>query len=338
MSKYFYFAFFIVLISGYSTANGESKCHSRLKALSSTAEFDLQIGDQIDLELDSAHGKIFSDLSFLGLGRNLDGSPLGAFFFDPQRMQIDFIPITEIQFYSADQTPLDINRIAPVVRSINQEGGSCAAYAIFNGVHQLCRMNSIGNGMIVHHLADETGRNRLFTRITMEYYGDETHVGTEHEIARELGYEMERLNTRSVRDLADSLRRAAESNWPSFLYFDVGPEMWRTPYVIVNQSSGEKADQRLWLPKDSASRKYAGHQILVVKTFEDAEGQEWIEVIDSNWQAPRLWKIGALDRLESGEIGGWTVWQKGRNPRILPPKPEAPFFRRPRDLRTPLNF
>jgi hypothetical protein len=229
--------------------------------------------------------------------------------------QIHMMEASESWIISASQT-------RSLIRSVNQEGGTCAAYAIFNGLHHLYSRNCMGREGALHvRMIDEPARNRLYVRIDNRYYKDPWHVGTETEVAKELGFRIAELETSSPEALKADVKRYTEQNWPVLLRFDVGMAMSTTPYQILHHPQNQIADQRLWLPKGSEAKK-GGHQILLLKVFSDPTGQEWILVVDSNWQAPRLWKIQELDKLYSANLAGWALWQDAPNP---DPLPEIPF-------------
>lgn len=319
--------FIFLTLFGFSLLANSAGASTQCKAYLGSqlgARYKLEIGQVLEIEIIKNGRAERQIVSFLGKARHIDGSISGAFFFNAEKMRIEFIGIEHIQFFERTNL-IDLDEVAPIVRSINQQGGTCAAYAIFNCFRQLYEDGYLGNGMLAHHLGDEASRNRFFVRINSDYYSDGNHRGVEDDVARELGFEIQRLDTRNAQSLADHLRRLSSNPWPVLLYFDVNSSMSETPYIIYNHMTDSVADKRLWQPRPSGNSSPGGHQILVIKTFVDTKGKEWLLVVDSNWQAPRLWDIQALRHIHAARIGGWSLWQNGSNPEELPPPPPAHF-------------
>lgn len=296
-------------------------CTGTLRGLASEDAYALKIGDVFEAEF---QGGASEAVHFLGASRLLDGQIGGFLFFNPHNLEIHHVPVTKMSIFDSDNKPVLLDKLEPVVRSINQQGGTCAAYGIFNCMHQLYASGHLGNGTIVNRMATEAERQRLSVRITMEYYGDNTHVGAESEVAKELGYVVSNLDSSSGNNLAKSIRRSSELGWPMLVRFDVGKKMSQTPYTITNHENDIVSSRRLWTPSDGRGSA-GGHQIVFLRTFTDLQGNEWIVVIDSNWQGPRLWSIQELAKVRSAGIRGWTVWQKEPTPSPLPLPPISSF-------------
>lgn len=337
MSRIFIFAVFYS-VSFIFSAEANTKCRAYLAGLSASPRFALDIGAPINIELEIEGTTKKIKANFLGISKYIDGTSSGAFFFDAKEKIIHFIGIGDVKFYQdtlGQQMEVPENFLAPIVRSINQQGGTCAAFAIFNCMRQLFINGDEGNGMIFHHMDSEPARLRFWERIRHDYYGDGNHRDAEHNIAKELGFKKVNINNYSPQKMAEFLREYSKAGWPFILYFDVGEAMSITPYRIYNHVTQTMADQRLWTPS-TTGRGSGGHQIIGVKVFIDTQGQEWIVVVDSNWQAPRLWKIQELNNIRLGGIGGWGFSQVGPNP--LPedrPPPPVMHFGETYELKEP---
>lgn len=316
---------FALILSSFVTTSAEAViCRGTIVGLAQPHQsgLALRMGDVFHAHF---NGQPTPDpVHFLGASRELNGNIGGYFFFDPAQMEIHYIPKVEMELTLAS-APVDPGKVEPIVRSINQEGGTCAAYAIFNNIHQLLALGSIGNGLVVRRFESEAARNKTYVWIDQKYYGDGDHRGAENEVAAELGYEISRLDSSSPQALAASIRHSSGMGWPMLLYFSVDAKMSQTPYTIFHHGTKETASRRLWLPRRDYVRK-GGHQINVFRSFVDLEGREWLVVVDSNWQAPRLWPIQELNYVDVADIGGWTLWQRGPNPTQLPPPLDTPFI------------
>ena len=321
---------FVISASTHAQSS-PSSCRAVVQAAVGKA-YALELGQHLDLEIRSpgsqtGPGVKTSRAVCLGRCVSLDHRDVGAFFFDATAMRIHYFPAEAIEIISqADESVIPLTKLAPVIRSVNQEGGTCAAYAIYNGTRQLFAQGFLGNGMIANHMADEVSRGRYLVRVAMDYYGDDSHLGTESNIAKELGFEVSSLSVNSPIVLAELIRESSSRGWPMLIRFDVGKPMSETPYTVFDHANQVESTRRLWLPRPPHGNSSGGHQIMVLKTFVDPTGQEWMLVVDSNWQAPRLWKIQELNSVSSANIRGWTLWQKGPNPGELPPPPNTPFL------------
>ncbi|PIR23918.1 MAG: hypothetical protein COV44_00465 [Deltaproteobacteria bacterium CG11_big_fil_rev_8_21_14_0_20_45_16] len=320
-----------------SHASASDICTGTLANIVPENPYALEIGEVFEVQFPGSNGK--QNVHFLGASRLLDGTVGGYIFFDPRKLEIHHFPLGQMEILGPDSKPIADKDLESIVRSIDQEGGTCAAYAIFNCMHQLYASNQLGNGTIVHHMDTERNRQRFYVRIHNEYYGDDTHIGAEDEIGKELGFVISRLDSSSIINFADDVRRSSSLGWPMIIGFNVGRRMSETPYTILDHETGQISDRRLWVPQDGSGSS-GGHEIVFLRTFKDLEGSEWIVVVDSNWQGPRLWSIKELNHLHTGRLQGWTVWQNKPTPHPLPPAPIAPFGNEDLgpDLRYPLEF
>lgn len=323
--KFVFLAFVLSILTRFVEAN--TACDIHIQKLSSSTRYSLSIGDEVEVQLEKNGELKTFRANFLGLSRYIDGSSSGVFVFDAKELRIHFVGMDSVSFFQ-NHNGLNVavpsSAVAPIVRSINQQGGTCAAFAIFNCMRQLYLNGFEGNGMVHHHMQSEPSRTRFWAKIDHDYYGDGNYRDAEHNIALELGFKKESMDTRSAEKMADFMRAYSEAGFPFLIFFDVGAQMWRTPYVIYSHVAEQESDRRLWTPSENG-RHSGGHQILGVKVFTDTEGKEWIVVVDSNWQAPRLWPIEELSKYRSGRIGGWGISQVGPNP-APDQRPPAPVM------------
>jgi len=320
------------LAADYSWAS--QICTGMLATIVPENPYALEIGDVFEVQFPGS--KDTRQVHFLGASRLLDGTVGGYIFFDPRKREIHHYPLRQMEFLGPDSKPIADDDLESIVRSIDQEGGTCAAYAIFNCMHQLYVSSQLGNGTIVHHMSNEANRQRFYVRIHTEYYGDDTHIGAEDEIAKGLGYAIVSLDSSNISKFTEAVRHSSSLGWPMIISFEVGRRMSETPYKILDHQTGQTADRRLWVPQDGSGSS-GGHQILFLRTFKDLTGNEWIVVVDSNWQGPRLWSIKELNHMHTGNVQGWTVWQDKPTPNPLPPAPITPFDNN-EDLGPPLRY
>jgi len=250
-----------------------------------------------------------TDAVFLGRLVLLDGVSKDVALYEPATQIVHLIPLEKLTLHS-DGEAVDGSLLQPIVMSINQEGGTCAAFSIFNCFRQLHLSAIEGNGNLASQLSSEMGRAALLTRVINKVYIENRgNTAVLEELATAYGYKIYVVPTDKPAQFAAAVAKYLKTGWPTLLRFETPSAMSETPYKIVSQRDGKVYDRRLWLPKGRFQFKKSSHLVLGLAVFE-AGGEQWILVLDPNWQAPRLWKLSELDKMGSADMAAYVLWQE----------------------------
>ena len=314
--------FFISIFLFFSIFIGELNCFANPQCaivISKAAEglhYDLMLGRELEYSLPENPIQKNKGI-FLGLLRRLDGSFDDIAIFDPTLQRIALVPspwitVTKAEFNSA----VNLTHLFPVPRSVNQQGGTCAAFAIFNAFRQLAYRNIKGNGMIEQYFATEESRLRFQTRVHYDYYSDNTWTDAVSNITKEAGIAYYDIPTNSVEGFQAKLREYLGYGLPVLVRFDVAKTMSETPYTLFEYSKNATTDRRLWLPTKSGE-SLGGHMVIALGTFVDNH-KEYVIILDSNWQAARIWEMKEFENLYTANIRATVLWQNGDQPPAPP--------------------
>lgn len=325
-SKKFLISIFIL----FSAFICEQKCYAdspRCTVIISKAaaglNYDLMLGREI--EFSSLENSVQKNKGiFLGLLRRIDGTYDDLAVFVPTEQRIVLIPSSWVDIRTADLNfGVNLANLFPVPRSVNQQGGTCAAYAIFNAFRQLRYRDIKGNGMIEQHFATEESRHRFLTQVHYDYYSDSNWKDAVANTTRETGIAFYDISTNSVSGFQTELRKYLAQGLPVLVRFDVAKTMAQTPYTLFEYSKNAATDRLLWLPADSSGSSNGGHQVVALGTFVHGVN-EYVIILDSNWQAPRIWDMREFEKLYSAGIRANVLWQNGEQP-TAPPIPMPTF-------------
>ncbi len=314
---------FLAQLFSNLSVEAASRCQLTATEATNHPAYKIGIGNQVTLSVNDAPAVTGI---FLGRLIRIGGETKGVPLFLPNENKILLAPGLDTLVFDSGGKPIAPEELFPVARSVNQWGGTCAAFTIFNCLRQMSYRGFRGNNSLPDHLRSEEARWRLFLRIDEDYYKDGDHRQTEEKVAAEMGFKIYRIST----DVAPSafkseIDKYVGNGWPVMIAFKVGQEMWQTPYVIEDLEHGNTIDRRLWTPRThltSPRSSYAGHQILVVGVIQTAQGRHYV-VVDPNWQAPRLWPEEEFNDLYNTGIQSWVMWQDGPSSDAPGPNPPS---------------
>ena len=197
--------------------------------------------------------------------------------------------ITLIDESSLTSIPLQLDSYQKLVGPIDQEGGTCAAFAMYHMTIQLEKDRIVKLGL------DETGRMKLLSYYISEYYLDARRQDSVEKILDSTGTKYGfKCNTKKFTDYSKALafiQTSFAAGQPVLTEFDVGSDMVTSRYSIVDfEKNGSVEDPRLWVPRESGQRDGGGHAIVLAAGFVDA-GRNQALVLDSDWSAPRVWDL-----------------------------------------------
>lgn len=306
---------------GIGNLDAAPRCQITTAEASKHPNYKIALGNQVSLSIDQAPPVAGT---FLGRLIRIGGETKGVPIHVPNEGKILLVPGQDLGLFDASGRPIAPEETFPVVRSVNQWGGTCAAFTIFNCLRQMHYRGFRGNNSLPEHLRSEEARWRLFLRIDEDYYKDGDHRQTEEKVAAEMGFKIYRIpSDSSPSAFKTEIDKHLRNGWPVMVAFKVGQNMSRTTYAIHDLEHGNLLDQRLWTPTthlQSPRSSYAGHQVLIVGSLEGPEGRSYV-VIDPNWQAPRLWAESEFNDLYSPSIEAWVMWQDGPNSDAPGPNP-----------------
>jgi hypothetical protein len=231
-------------------------------------------------------------------------------FYDWKEKRLHLIEAQKIRIrtLSTDGDAIAEGEIAPVVRSRNQAGGTCAAYALYNCFHQLRAIRS-GNENLGKIFATEETRNGFQADLVHELYKKSENSANLDQILREhaakFGFQVRETKGAG---LSASVVHDLEMGYPVVIRFDCGPEACNMPVEYLDHRTQSKLSSTMWQPNPVREKSAAGHAVLLSGIFRSG-GVDSIIVTDSNFEAPRLWPVTNLDMHFSADLRAWTLFE-----------------------------
>lgn len=184
--------------------------------------------------------------------------------------------------------PEKLDQYQKLADPIEQEGGTCAAFAMYHHTIQLEKDDLVRLGL------NEEGRMKLLANYLSEYYLNGRRRfsvrGIMDSVGKKYGF---RCNTKKFDDAKKAVawtRKSLQAGLPVLVEFNVGPDMVSSSYDIVDFEQRTLKDPRLWLPQKSGEDAAGGHAIVLVSEFM-ASRQAKALVMDSDWSEPRIWEL-----------------------------------------------
>jgi hypothetical protein len=198
--------------------------------------------------------------------------------------------------YLVDETaltevPTGLERVQKLMHPIDQEGGTCAAFAMYHMTMQLEKDGLVKLGL------DDDGRMKLLSYYINEYYLDGSRRESIEKILGSMGKKFGfKCNTKRFGDSSAALAYVSENfaaGKPLLVEFDVGTDMVNSSYATVDYAHpGSVDDPRLWVPRQVGQRDGGAHAIVLATGFTD-RGHAMALVLDSDWAQPRIWDLEA---------------------------------------------
>jgi hypothetical protein len=250
---------------------------------------------------------------FFGRSVRLNGTTHEYVFYEWKSGTIHLVEPQNVRVTSLgeDGSGVAYGKIAPIVRSRNQQGPTCAAYTLFNCFRQLnTGVRVRGNGVLAKTLEDEGSRQDFLASMIDKLYVSSQNGTTLDQTVRAQA-ERFGLLVQEVKGavLPETVIKNLENGWPVLLRFTCGTDMCQMPFTMIQHSSGEFFSNRLWQPIAAGQKSNGGHAVLLSGIFE-AGGKRSIIVSDPNFQAARFWPIENLNRWQSADLRAWTIFEK----------------------------
>ena len=276
-------------------------------AVAASTKYRLAPGEAVKMQFGDEPAQVAA--VFLGRLVPLDGVAKEFAFYEPGRQLVHLILIEKTNIQRPTGEGISADDTAPLVRSINQEGGTCAAYSMFNCMRQMQLLGQDGNDVLKTELESEQGRSGLLVRIVNQLYIEKQNSSDVLTgLTTKYGYKSYEIPWNGKKsDLKDAIIKYLNSGWPILLKFDVPKTMSTTDYTIIDHAKEKELSKNLWVPKGIMPGKGQSHMVTVLGIFE-TDGKQMLLISDPNFQAPRLWDIDELKKANSASIQAYVIW------------------------------
>ncbi|MBC7691367.1 MAG: hypothetical protein H7222_06320 [Methylotenera sp.] len=249
---------------------------------------------------------------FLGRFQLPDGSEHSYLFYDTAAEEIHLIPASRMHLSDSKDTAVKSEQVKLYVRSEMQEGGTCAAYSLYNCIRQV-GMKPSPPAQVQDGLATESERLRLLMKAVDQIYvepepGDAV-AHTIENLATEYGLKSRVISRSSKDGFRSRILKDLQTGWPVLARFDTEENMLPTAYTLISHEGPkvEPNDRDLWVPKPIKAGNFGSHAVVFLAAFE-AKGEQFILVSDPNWEVPRIWPVSYLERMNTAHMAAWTIF------------------------------
>jgi hypothetical protein len=265
--------------------------------------FELGVGSRVKLVFSSQRGPV--DGIFLGRVVESNGRGDEMLILDLQKTRAYLIDRVNARFSGR------AGRAQLILRPMDQQGQTCAAYAFTHYWQQYALAGFPRNESLSEMMASERSRTKFLEENISRYYLDRSIsvASVMKRLGVRFGAVCKTHQFASGSMAADFVYRHSKAGIPVLIDFFLGPNMVTSTYETVDFEKPGTIDSRLWVPRRKGEGVFSGHAIVSAAAFE-ARGRRKLLVIDSNWDQPRIWDVDRYlsDRTAAKEIG-FTVCQ-----------------------------
>jgi hypothetical protein len=264
-----------------------------------TGAYSVGIGSTVTLK--SSDAKIAGPAIFLGNAVKPDGSSSYQMFLNTKSKKAFYVESDNFsgKVSSKYQTVLD---------PMEQAGGTCTGYAIYDFLQQTNLSGFEGTGELAKALSTEEGRTNLLVDSVNRYYLELQHKLSISAIltgfGKNYGFACKSLKTDSYETAKKKVLAQLQAGSPVLFSFDIGPKMVTAPFSITmtDQKNGD-LDNRLWIPRKTGEKNSGGHSIVAAGSFE-LNNKTYLVMIDSDWSEPRIWDMDSYlnDKTDLGSM------------------------------------
>lgn len=247
--------------------------------------FPVGIGSTVNLSSDDS--KIAGPAVFLGNAVRADGTSTYQMYLNKNSQKAFYIESSNFNHIDSKfQTVLD---------PIEQAGGTCTGYAIYDFLQQTNLSGFEGSGELAKVLSNEEGRTNLLVDSVNQYYLVTQHrnsiSGIVNGYGKKFGFTCKSFKTDSFEKAKAKILPQLKLGLPIIFSFNIGPNMVKAPFPIemVDQKNSE-LDNRLWVPRKTGERNSGGHSIVAAGSFE-MNNKTYLVMVDSDWSEPRIWDM-----------------------------------------------
>lgn len=247
-------------------------------------KYELGVGSPITFRLPGK--KKIHEGSFVGKLVNPDGTVESAMLVDQDYSKAFYVTQKDLDGLKLDQ------KAQPVLKLYDQVDNTCTGYAINNYLQQM-RWLGFSSPVLDETLATEKGRAQLLVEAINNYYLAVQHHYSIKAImngfGKRFGFKCEMKTFSHYFDALMYLNSHLERQVPVMVSFNTGPDMVSSDIKLYKYPNLKVAeDERLWVPRKKGERNSGGHTIVAVSSFQ-FRGQEKLIMLDSDWDAPRIW-------------------------------------------------
>ena len=299
-----------------SAWGGARFCNDLLVAKVEMSDADVDatipVGTTAYLEHPSLGTRIETQL----LGRLLsqDGSDEIFVFLEIGNQTVHYVNAKKTQFFSSQNSRVPAERIKLWVQNEAQEGGTCAAYSLYHCLRQIQFFKNAPKTLKDRFLSESSRIRVLVDSVNKVYLEKGSNLSSAiQKVALNQGLDVYSIPRTTGAAFKKSVFEELRKGWPVLLRFNVAKSMTPQELKFLDHSGDETTsmNQKLWVPFSGYffQRGPGGHAVVLMSTFE-AGGKTYILVSDPNWKFLRIWPSEYLERLESADLWGWTLWFK----------------------------
>jgi len=280
---------FIVIFFSFLALNllaeTPQKWSVRVSKNQSNAAFAVGIGSEIILKAPGTQQE--SPGVLLGQLLNHDGSVHSLMVYESGRKTVEYIPSTDIE-----QIPVGLQN---VLKLYQQQGGTCTGYALDDFLLQTQMSGFVGTRKLRDQLTTEEGRTELLADAINQYYLVLQHQfsidGILNQYGKTYGFSCAKNGFEDAASAHEFILNSLKTGFPVLLSFEVGTKMYNGPFELQQMVAQVPADDnRLWLPRQKGERDGGGHSVVATGSF-NLEGKDYLVMLDSDWDLPRVWDL-----------------------------------------------
>lgn len=253
----------------------------------SVAGFNLGVGSEVTLE--SPIPEQAGPAIYLGKATMPDGKDSYQMFLHKRSEKFLFFKPSDID--------MGAYRAQSILNPYEQAGGTCTGYAIFGFLTQTHMSGFSGTGVLAKKLSDEKGRTTLLVDNINEYYLTPLHrysiQGILNKYGKQFGFSCKTYKYETYERLKGRIVGQTGSGLPVVVSFNIGPNMYKSPFELKPVNDSTAIDQRLWLPRREGERNAGGHTVVAAAAFE-YNSKTYLIMLDSDWAEPRVWDMEAF--------------------------------------------
>jgi hypothetical protein len=256
-----------------------------VEVLSSKKHFNFAVGVGSKVRLTFSTDQKTKEAIFLGRMVNQENETEEFLFLDEIKTRIVMIDSENI-------VGLRKSRSEAIVRPINQQGSTCAAYGFFHFWNQ---MHASGFSKSEHlsqmMSSDRTRLQFLEEAIDIYYLQNRNNITNIMKLfGKRFGFSCKGHNFKSSKDVSEFLFNKAGEGKPILIDFNIGSDMVSSTYEIKDYENPSSFDPRLWVPRQIGQRAAGGHVIVAAGSF-ISRGKKKLLILDSDWSEPRVWDL-----------------------------------------------
>lgn len=274
--------------------------------------YEFGIGSRMKIKIDNGNT---AEGVFLGRFIETKSFKTSNFaFYDYEAGKVYLIEESKMKIRFGDEE-IPNKKIQPIIESNDQEGESCAAYAITYFLKQLKLNGFVGTGKLGEKLKTSAGAEDLMAIAMNDYYMSKgaNFEGVFKKLADDYGLNCHELKYKDPAGFVKAIKSAITKGSPVIIEFNIGPYMITTDHQWVDLNEKFGKDRRLWIPRAVGEKNTGGHAVVAREFFTSPSGREKLLIGDSDWgKRAVIWDIEnyILDRKNSSKMQAHVCFEK----------------------------